>query len=209
MFVARQRVITTDLRLFGHEVSTRDAAGRRIPASMWGPLEHERATREVLLATFGRDDVVSVTESLPLLVRAPRPYLVGDFRLPAGPDRLILEVADGVCVDHTVLEGIARLREQGYRVALRGFVGRPDQRMLLPQADLVKIDVRDLDVEGRAVVELARSCGALLVGEFIESRPMLEQACELGLDLLQGDLIAAPEVIERTAAVPRQGQRSS
>jgi hypothetical protein len=68
-----------------------------------------------------------------------------------------------------VLSGIRRLREEGFRVAVPAFVSNPNQRRLLPHADFVKIDVRDLDVEGPPVVHLARSYGALLVAEYVET----------------------------------------
>ena len=126
--------------------------------------------------------------------------IVGGLPIPARPDRLVIEVADHVHVDTEVLAGIHRLRERGYRIAIPGFVSRPGQRQLLPYADFVKIDVRDLDVEGRPVVELARSHGALLIAEFVERRWMLSHSRDLGFDFFQGNLLERATVLDRSTA---------
>ena len=111
-----------------------------------------------------------------------------------------IEVSDHVDVDNKVVAGVRKLRERGFRVAIPGFVSRPSQRRLLPHVDFVKIDVRDLDVEGRPVVELARSYGALLVAEYVESARLLDSALQLGFDLVQGNFLERPHELDRSTA---------
>ncbi|MDM8086573.1 EAL domain-containing protein [Cellulomonas cellasea] len=200
VLVGRQGIFTPRLRPFGYEFSFR-APGSPDPATTpWTPLQHERATAHVLRATFGRSDLEHAAHGRWLFVRMPRGYLVGDLPIPARPDRLVIEIADSVDVDAAVVAGVRRLRERGYRVAIPGFISRPDQRLLLPHADFVKIDVRDLDVEGLPVVELARSYGALLIAEFVERHWMLSHSRELGFDLFQGNLLERSTVLDRSAA---------
>jgi EAL and modified HD-GYP domain-containing signal transduction protein len=112
----------------------------------------------------------------------------------------VIEVAASTRIDAEVVQGVRRLREQGFRVAMAGFVSRPDQRALLPQADFVKIDARDLDLEGEPVVELARSHGALLVAEFVESSVELKAGRQLGFDLYQGNLLERCLLLDRSSA---------
>jgi EAL and modified HD-GYP domain-containing signal transduction protein len=80
------------------------------------------------------------------------------------------------------------------------FVSNPNQRRLLPHADFVKIDVRDLDVEGPPVVHLARSYGALLVAEYVETPDTLRHARDLGFTLFQGNLLERAGVLDRASA---------
>jgi len=200
VLVARQGIFTPRLRPFGYQLSYRtNDPGAPHPAS-WGVLQHDRATAHVLRATFGRSDLESVAHGRWLFVRCPRAYLVGSLPLPLRPDRLVIEVSDHVEADNDVIAGIRHLRERGFRVAIPGFISRPAQRKLLPHADFVKIDVRDLDVEGRPVVELARSYGALLVAEYVESARLLDSALELGFDLLQGNFLERPHELDRSTA---------
>jgi len=199
VLVGRQGIFTTRLRPFGYEFSFR-SPGPEHPARAWTELQHERATAHVLRATFGRADLEKAAHGRWLFIRMPRAHLVGGLPIPARPDRLVIEVADHVHVDTEVLAGIHRLRERGYRIAIPGFVSRPGQRQLLPYADFVKIDVRDLDVEGRPVVELARSHGALLIAEFVERRWMLSHSRDLGFDFFQGNLLERATVLDRSTA---------
>jgi EAL and modified HD-GYP domain-containing signal transduction protein len=203
VLVGRQGIFSPRLRPFAYQLSFRPpgTAGAAAPHhATWTELQHERATAHVLRATFGRADLEQVAHGRWMFVRFPRAYLVGDLPVPARPDRLVIEIADNVEVDTEVIAGVRRLRERGFRVAIPGFVSRPGQRRLLPHTDFVKIDVRDLDVEGRPVVELARSYGALLVAEYIEHPWMLHQSRDLGFDLFQGNLLEPSATLDRSAA---------
>ena len=205
--VGRQGIFSPRLHPFGYELAFR-TPDATFDTSCWTGLQHERATSAVLRASFGRADVDEVGHGRWLFVRCPRAFLVGDLHLPARPDRLVVEITDRTHIDGDVLRGVRRLREQGYRIAIAGFVSRPDQRALLPQASFVKIDARDLDVEGEPVVDLARSHGALTIAEFIESGVELTAGRRLGFDLFQGDLLERTLLLDRSSA-PLLGQDST
>jgi EAL and modified HD-GYP domain-containing signal transduction protein len=198
--VGRQGIFSPRLHPFGYELGFRTPGATCVDAAAWTDLQHERATAAVLRATFGRADVDEVGHGRWLFVRCPRAYLVGALALPARPDRLVVEIAGTTPIDGDVLRGVRRLREQGFRIAMAGFVSRPDQRTLLPQSDFVKIDARDLDVEGEPVVDLARSQGALLVAEFVESSVELRAGRRLGFDLYQGNLLERSLLLDRSSA---------
>ncbi|WP_454051543.1 EAL domain-containing protein [Cellulomonas sp. Marseille-Q8402] len=198
--VGRQGIFSPRLHPFGYELAFRTPGATSTDAAAWTDLQHERATSAVLRATFGRADVDEVGHGRWLFVRCPRAYLVGDLHLPARPDRLVIEVSGQTRIDGDVLRGVRRLREQGFRIAMAGFVSREDQRSLLPQADFVKIDARDLDLEGEPVVDLARSHGALLVAEFVETSTELKAGRRLGFDLYQGNLLERSLLLDRSSA---------
>lgn len=198
--IGRQGIFSPRLHPFGYELAFRTPGATYANASRWSELQHERATSAVLRASFGRADVDEVGHGRWLFVRCPRAFLVGDLRLPARPDRLIVEIAHHTRIDGDVLRGVRRLREQGYRIAIAGFVSRPDQRALLPQANFVKIDARDLDIEGEPVVDLARSHGAIIVAQFIESSGGLKAGRRLGFDLYQGNLLERTLLLDRSSA---------
>ncbi|GAA3807406.1 hypothetical protein CSO01_19400 [Cellulomonas soli] len=199
VLVARQGIFSTHGRPFAYQLSFR-SGDRACESSTWGPRQHERATAHVLGATFGRSDLETVAHGRLLFVRCPRAYLVGELTIPHRPDRLVIEITDTELVDPQLIAGIRRLRAAGFRIALPGFYGSAAQRRLLPHADFVKIDVRDLDVEGRPVVDVARAYGAMLVAEYVETPQMLHQARALGFTLFQGNLLERAGVLDRTGA---------
>jgi c-di-GMP phosphodiesterase len=121
-----------------------------------------------------------------VFVRVNAAFLAGDLPVPARPDRVVAEVEGVAMGDDAVVDGLLRLKAIGCRIALGDFTGRPDQRRLLPFADFVTIDARDLDLEGRPLLDLGRSRGAELVAEFVDSLDALEQCRAAGVALVQG-----------------------
>lgn len=200
VLVARQGIYSAHGRPFAYQFSYRAPGHHPEVARTWGRADHERATDHVLRATFGRVDLEHVAHGRLLFVRCPRAHLLGELPLPARPDRLVVEVSATTQVDAAALAGLRRLREQGFRIALPAFVDSPEQRRLLPHVDFVKVDVRDLDVEGHPVVRVARSFGAMLVAEYVESPDVLRHARDLGFTLFQGNLIERAGVLDRAGA---------
>lgn len=205
VLVARQGIFSATGNPVAYQLSFRSPGEQTPSANSWSDTQHDHATAHVLDATFGRADLESVAHGRLLFVRCTRAYLVGDRQVPARPDRLVIEVPYWVDVDREVVAGVRRLRDAGYRIAVPSFVSTAHQRMVLPHADFVKIDVRDLDVEGHPVVTLARSYGATLVAEFVETPELHQHAQELGFGLFQGNLLERAGVLDRAGARPVTG----
>jgi len=129
-------------------------------------------------------------------------------------DRIVLEITE-----HARLEDLADLRERlaslrriGFRIAVddfgSGYSGLNSFAILEP--DVVKIDlelVRDVDRNPirrrliRALVDLCRDMGILVVAEGVETPQELTVLIELGCSLLQGFLLARPSPELRSVPV--------
>jgi EAL domain-containing protein (putative c-di-GMP-specific phosphodiesterase class I) len=130
------------------------------------------------------------------------------------PRRLMIEITESSAIADLELarEHVARLSEMGLAIALDDFgtgLATFDYLKRL-RADVLKIDgsfirkvVDDhLDREIVAtIVRIARAPGARTVAEWIETPEQRALATELGVDFLQGRLIASPVPIE-TLAIP-------
>ncbi len=119
--------------------------------------------------------------------------------------RVTLEVTERARLDGVpgVGEAIARLRHAGYQIALDdlgcGYAGLTSLANLSP--DVVKLDmslIRGIDRDAmrstlvRAMVDLCRQLGIVVIGEGVETRPERDTLVALGCDLLQGYLFARP-----------------
>lgn len=119
--------------------------------------------------------------------------------------RVTLEVTERARLDGVpgVGEAIARLRHAGYQIALDdlgcGYAGLTSLANLSP--DVVKLDmslIRGIDRDAmrstlvRAMVDLCRQLGIVVVGEGVETRAERDTLVALGCDLLQGYLFARP-----------------
>lgn len=142
-----------------------------------------------------------------VFVRVSRAFLAGDLPIPARADHVVAEVDGLAACDDVVRDGLLRLKTIGCRVALGDFTGRPDQRRLLPFADYVKVDSRDLDLEGRPLLDLATSRGAEVIAEAVDSRDALAQCHTAGITLVQGRVFepGAPQTRSSVLSSPADG----
>jgi EAL domain-containing protein (putative c-di-GMP-specific phosphodiesterase class I) len=120
------------------------------------------------------------------------------------PDRVCVEILEGVCADEGMLrEAVAAYRALGCSIAMDDFgVGRSNfDRIVKLRPDMVKIDRTVLtdavgDAKARrmlpAIVELLHEAGAEVAIEGIESGNEALLAMDSGADLLQGFHFAAP-----------------
>ncbi|MFZ4758914.1 MAG: EAL domain-containing protein [Burkholderiaceae bacterium] len=137
------------------------------------------------------------------------------------PRRLMIEITESTAISDLEMarEHVNRLSDMGLAIALDDFgtgLATFDYLKRL-KADMLKIDgsflrkvVEDpLDREIVAtIVRIARATGARTVAEWIETPEQRDLATELGVDYLQGHLIARPVPIE-SLTVPRPGERGA
>jgi EAL and modified HD-GYP domain-containing signal transduction protein len=198
LFVGRQGIFGADGSVHGYEFLYRAGRNHTLRVDQWPAPAQDRATLRVLQATFGASGIRSVASDALAFVNFTRSFIVGDLPLPPEPDRLVIEVVESVRTDDEVLAGLARLRGEGFRIAIDDFVGLTHQVAMLPYADYVKVDRRDVYERGPELVDLARSTGATLVAERVETRDELDWCLDLGFDLLQGFYLETTHVLNRT-----------
>ena len=184
--IARQPIWTTDGRLFGNEFLYRSRDGLPAQVDRWRSDRQDVATASVLDVLFGDGPPAATSFAF---VNVTRSFLVDDRPLPAHAGRLVLEVVESVAADDAVLDGLQRLRARGYRVAIDDFSGGEDQVAMMPYADFVKIDCRDVHRQGPALVELARRHGAMLVAERVADTALVDECRAWGFELFQGDVL--------------------
>lgn len=184
VLLGRQAIFDRTETLFGYELLYRSLR-RGGPVDRWSALEQDRATRDVVASALwcGLD---ALAGQLPTFINATRSLLVGEMRLPSLPTQIGIEVVESVVVDDAVLSGVRRLRDRGHLIAIDDFSGHPNQVPLLPHADIVKIDLRDLVSQGPALLDLAMSHGARTVVERVETAAAFAWCRDLGFDLFQG-----------------------
>ncbi len=208
LFVGRQGIFSRSGDVHGYEFLYRVGRQHSLRVDQWPCEAQDRATLRVLQATFNATGIRSVASDALVFVNFTRSFLVGDLPIPAEPDRLVIEVVESVRVDDAVIEGLARLRRLGFRIAVDDFVGLTNQMALLPWADYVKIDRRDLYQRGPDLVRMAVAHGASLIAERIETPAQLTWCEGLGFDLFQGFHLEEPQVLNRTPVQSRRVERA-
>jgi EAL and modified HD-GYP domain-containing signal transduction protein len=153
------------------------------------PVTDMGAVTDALRSVFR--DLGADSTSDTVFVRVTRPFLSGDLPIPRHPERIVVEADAAAPCDAAVRDGLLRLKALGCRVLLGDFTGRADQRALLPFADFVAIDARDLDLEGRPLLDLAASRGAQLVADHVDTSAALRECRAAGFALVQGRAVGS------------------
>ena len=130
----------------------------------------------------------------PLFINVTRSFLAGDYPLPFGPEGVVLEILENVQVDQEVLDGVAALRERGFRFALDDYVGEEHRAPLVDLVDVVKVDVLAPGVDTAAVAAAvrARRPDVQLLAERVESAEVLRACHDAGLRAVPGLPPVAP-----------------
>ncbi len=199
VYIGRQPIFDAGLQVRAYELLYRSC-----PTCARAAVEEpEQATAQVILNLFMEFGLEHLAGRHDAYVNLPRGFLVGDYPLPFAPRQVVLEVLEDVPVDQALLEGLRRLRRQGFRLALDDFVLDRSHAPLVGLADVVKLDVQALsEPELRRQVQALGGRGLTLLAEKIETPEQFRMAQALGFQLFQGFWFAQPHVLERRTLAP-------
>ncbi len=191
--LGRQPILDRDQRLVGYELLYRDHNGQNAATITDG----SQATTTVLanaLLEIGLERVVGTGRAF---VNFPREFLTGDAPIPLNSDRIVIEVLEDVVVDQLLIDGLQRLSEMGYLIALDDFEYSPAWDPCLELADIVKLEVLGKnEIELFENAELLKSYGVGLLAEKVEDHETFRRCLELGCGMFQGYYFAKPDILE-------------
>lgn len=192
IFLGRQPICDRNLDVYGYELLFRDA---RTNAAVITDGEH--ATSRVIVNTFMEIGLDNIVHGNLAFINLTRSFFTEEHAVPLPKDRVVLELLEDIEADHEVIQGVKRLSEQGYTIALDDFIYHESLRPLVALADIIKIDVMALDRDTIAAhVEQLRQYPLKLLAEKVETQEEFEYFRELGFDYFQGYFFARPHVIQ-------------
>lgn len=192
VFVARQPIFDTKMKVWGYELLYRHAAG----ASEALIADGDMATSNVIAdgVTLGR---TGLSQGEKTLVNFPMQLLLDGFGFALPPDNCIIEILETVEPTPEILTALKKLKHAGYTLALDDFVGQPEHAPFLELADIIKVDV--LGTPPGELAGMAARLGngkRLLLAEKVEDAAMHQKALDLGFSLFQGYFFQKPELVK-------------
>jgi len=191
-YLGRQPIFDAQLKLNAYELLYRTSELNSANLT-----DGDVATSNVLLNTFMEMGFEKVVGEHRAFVNLTRKFIVEEGILPPSSKQLVLEILEDQQVDTELLDGVRRLREQGYVIALDDFVFEEQYRSLVELADVIKIDLRAL-TQQQVVEHVAflRQYPVKLLAEKVETPEEFEWCCECGFDLFQGYFLCKPKVLK-------------
>lgn len=198
IYLARQPIFDREQQVAAYELLYR--AGNDTSAEITDP---DLATLEVLTNTFMDFGLDKVTGKHRAYINLTRPFLLGKYPLPFGHHNITLEILENIEPDPELVEGVRKLSQQGYEIALDDFVFSEKYRPLLEFADVVKLDIRQLETTRlQEHVSLLKSFNVTLLAEKVETHEEYAYCRELGFDLFQGYFFCRPHILQGKQASP-------
>ncbi|WP_040851451.1 EAL and HDOD domain-containing protein [Thiorhodospira sibirica] len=116
--------------------------------------------------------------------------------------RVVLEVLENVVADEPILQAVAQLSREGFKIALDDWVYEVNNAAFLDLADIVKLEVQNKSKnELLAQLRYLSPTGTQLLAEKIENQTQHDLCIELGFSYFQGYHLARP-VICRGKTIP-------
>lgn len=191
IFVARQPVFDACKRIWGYELLFRqsDAVNKAVIT------DAEIATQSVIADGYAMA-FSGVPGSVMCLVNFSRGLLLQDTALALPPENTVVEILETVEPTPEIVEAGKKLKSLGYKIALDDFVGDPGYEPLLEMADLIKVDVLNMDEnEIVQVAEMLRPYKGRLLAEKVEDNAVFAVCRDAGFTLFQGFFFSRPEII--------------
>jgi len=191
IFIGRQPIYDRKLGVYAYELLFRSEQSNAADIT-----DGDKATSDVIVNAFleiGLDNIVNKRKAF---INLTRSFFVNHQTISLPKDRVVLELLEDIEADDEVIEGVTRLSEQGYTIALDDFIYHESLKPLVKLANLIKIDIMSLDRnEIRDHVQALRKHPVKLVAEKVETQQDFDYCKDLGFDYFQGYFFAQPKVI--------------
>jgi EAL and modified HD-GYP domain-containing signal transduction protein len=191
IFIGRQPIYDRRLRVYAYELLFRAADTGRADF-----IDGDKATSDVIVNAFMEFGLDSIVNNRLAFINLTRSFFIGEHTAHLPRDRVVLELLEDIKPDTEVINGVKRLFDMGYRIALDDFIYKESLQPLIRLAEIIKIDIMALNRdEVRAHVEQLRQHKLKLLAEKVETQEDFEFCRELGFDYFQGYFFAQPKVI--------------
>jgi EAL and modified HD-GYP domain-containing signal transduction protein len=192
VFLARQPIFDTDLKVVAYELLYRNAG--------IGPAvidDATFATAKLITNSFLEVGIENISNGKKVFINLPRPYITGEMPMVVNPDLVVLEILEDVFADPEAMEGVKKLVARGYTIALDDFVQSDANRDFIPMASIIKIDILNMtdDALRQQVASFSMFKGQLLA-EKVETQEQYHLCKNLGFELFQGYFFCMPKILE-------------
>lgn len=193
IFIARQPIFDRQQKLIGYELLYR---GSDVEIAEFA--DGNLASSDVIINSFMNIGVDSLVGSAKAFINVPTDFVLDENLTPMFPEHVVLEVLESVQPSAAVVDGVKRLKQVGYEIALDDFVFQPGVEALLAHTDYIKLDIQELSqAEVLGQVKKLHGYNLKLVAEKVETPEEFEFCLDAGFDLFQGFHFCKPQLLKR------------
>jgi c-di-GMP-related signal transduction protein len=193
VFIGRQPIFDTALKIAGYELLFRSGH-----LNAYDGTDGDKATSQVInnaLMEIGLDEIIG---NNPAFINFTKDLLINGVVELLPPERVVIEILETVEVDDELIEGIKKLVDAGYTIALDDFTFSDEWMPLIELAQIIKFDVMQHNVEEiRKQIKKFEGKKVKLLAEKVETQDEYRQLIEEGFTLFQGYFFSKPDIVSQ------------
>lgn len=191
--VGRQAIFDRQLQVHAYELLYRRATADDTAVFDDGNM----ASSRTILDTFLDLGIERIAGPHRVFINLTRAFFTDLPPIPLDRRRIVLELLEDTEVDDALVQSVATLHQQGYKLAIDDFGFEEKWGPLLPYVSVIKVEIlnQDLDAIEKRLPALRRH-DARLLAEKVETRDQFDRLHAMGFDFFQGFFFARPNVVE-------------
>ena len=193
IFIARQPIYDRKLNVYAYELLYR-ASNESNHANV---TDGDDATSQVLVNALIEIGLPELTGNALAFINLTQQHILNGLPSTLAQENVVLEVLEDVVPDDALINALQNLKNEGYTIALDDFVCHESKRSMVELADIIKIDI--MDVQGAKLAEqvkMLQPMGLKLLAEKVETPEEFEYCKALGFDYFQGYFFCKPNIVK-------------
>lgn len=193
IFIARQPIYDRRLKVYAYELLHRAGSDHNHADVTDG----DDATSQVLITALMEIGLPELVGQSRAFVNLTRQHILNGLPPTLAQDNVVLEVLEDIAPDQELIGALINLKAADYTIALDDFIYHESKHALVELADIIKIDV--LDLQGRTLadhVTQLRPTGVKLLAEKVETPAEFDACKALGFDYFQGYFFCKPNIVK-------------
>ncbi|MCW9056558.1 MAG: HDOD domain-containing protein [Gammaproteobacteria bacterium] len=191
LFIARQPIYDLNQTVMGYELLYRNG---NVDKAIFE--DANQASCETIINSFMHIGIDSLIGSALAFINLPNDFLVIESLTPMFREQTVLEILEDIEPTTETIEGIKRLKSQGYRIALDDFEYDDKFIPFLNLADYVKIDVLGKDEATiRQQLNTVSKFDVTIIAEKVETQEMYILCKEINFEYFQGFFFCRPQLV--------------
>ena len=192
-FIARQPIYDKHNQLIGYELLYRDGD---TDVAVFD--DGKMASSNVIMNGFIDIGIDGLVGSSLAFINITKEFILDDSLTPMYEKQTVLEIVEQIEPTSEIVEGVKRLKNKGYKIALDDFQYSPDYDALIELADFVKIDVLELSNDDVIKqLKFLEPFDVKTVAEKVETHEMYDFCTQMGFDYFQGFHFCKPQLVSQ------------
>jgi len=193
LFIARQAIYDNQNEVIGYELLYRSSDINKAVFS-----DGNQASCETIINSFMHIGIDNLMGSSLAFINLPHDFIVNETLTPMFEQQSVLEILEDVKPTENIINGIKRLKKQGYRIALDDFLFKEELIPLVKLADFIKIEVNNKDsAEIQQQLDYLKDYDVKIIAEKVETLDIYNICFEKKFDYMQGYYFSHPQIVKQ------------